>query len=223
MALLSGCRYCLAVLVLCLGASATRAEPQGHVPADVALSRYDKTVMYLQTSDTQSRVGFARIALELLTLAYLEEAEIAREDEEGSPGERNLGAWAAAVERYARQFGLMLDDLDLGLPILLAREAGDAISLNVAGRKVILSHPRPSQQAVFEQRVLQEFCGLHACEEFARDHAATTPIPMSAGSVRPRWVFTGDGPSCTLDGLSIRFATTVDLSRARPFCVDFFA
>ncbi|MEH6637163.1 MAG: hypothetical protein V7700_16705, partial [Halioglobus sp.] len=109
-------------------------------------------------------------------------------------------------------------DIELGLPLSLQPNVAESATLTVAGRAIILSHPRVDQQSMFEQRVLQEFCSRQDCQSLTAPANSLQPIPVSAAQVAPQWLFNGSGPVCSHDGIELMFANTSNLSRYRSLC-----
>lgn len=164
------------------------------------------------------RADFAGIALTELALAYAAEAKLAREEARGAGNNADLWGWSAAVERYAGQMPLLLDDIELGMPVELIVDGEKSLAVAVAQRLVILNHPRPSQQALFERQVLQEFCSRYHCGSIAPGGGEPEPIPVSRGPIKPAWNFSQQRWTCSHRGISIRFRNEPDLSSARVIC-----
>lgn len=187
------------------------------------LSRFERTAAVLQEDTTDRGVAFARIALARLADAYSEEAHLAREQarEEQAreeDGATQLRGWSVAVDGYARQMSLLLQDIDLGFPVRLIVGDNTAPAVAVADRTVILSHPRPSQQGVFEQGILKAFCSQFDCDYTAAGERAAQPIPVYTRQVKPTWSFTGDGTSCSHDGITVYFTDERNLANSRFIC-----
>ena len=181
-------------------------------------SRFDRTLLSLQTAPPDAQADFARAALGGLAEIYMAEADLARQEAGSGNGERKLLGWSRAVDRYAGQLLVLLEEVDLGLPVSLSVNREGAASVAVGGRPVMLNHPRPGQQGAFEQRVLEEFCARHDCEPLTRAEEDSAPIPLTAATVSPHWTFTERGPVCSLEGLAVRFDSASDLQRKRDTC-----
>ena len=197
------------------------ADGSGVETVQPAASRFDRTLLSLQTAPPEARADFARAALGGLAEIYMAEADLARQEAGKGDGERKLLGWSRAVDRYAGQLLVLLEEIDLGMPVSLSVNREGSAWVAVGGRQVILNHPRPGQQGAFEQRVLAEFCDRHDCEPLTRAAADSVPIPVSASTVAPLWTFTERGPVCSLEGLSVHFDSAADLSRKRDICEQF--
>jgi len=93
--------------------------------------------------------------------------------------------------------------------------------VTVAGKAVILTHPRADQQAAFEQRILQEFCARNECSLLSARDPTQEPIPVSVSSVKPLWAFTESGPMCSHQGIQLRFDGVQNVARRRSVCEQF--
>ncbi|MEJ2530844.1 MAG: hypothetical protein P8Y92_03490 [Halioglobus sp.] len=182
------------------------------------LSRFDRTVLSLQTAPPEAQADFVRAALGGLAEIYIAEADLARQEAGRGNGERKLLGWSRAVDRYAGQLLVLLEEVDLGLPVALSVNREGAAAVAVGGRPVMLNHPRPGQQGAFEQRVLEEFCARHDCETLSGAAEDSAPIPVTAATVAPLWAFSERGPICSLEGLSVHFDSAADLPRKRGTC-----
>jgi len=189
----------------------------------VALSRFDRTVAYLAEASPQERSEFAATALAELAAVYVAEAGLARSqasEREGDARARLLG-WSVAVDHYADQVMLLLEDIEQGFPAELRPDPLGQPSVTVAGRTVILGHPRPDQQAAMEQRVLDDFCGHQDCQRITAAAEESGPIPLSAVRINPLWTFTESGPVCSNSGIEIHFQSTRNLAMLRGICEEF--
>lgn len=183
-------------------------------------SRFRRTVHYVQDTSADVRAEFATIALVNLAEAYIAEAEVARK-ESRAHRDASLRSWSSAVDQFTRQLPLLVEDIELGFPVSLGADGANPVAVTVADRTVILSHPRPGQQGVFEQEILAEFCLHHACEYYAASITGNSPIPVSASRVRPDWAFTVQGPVCSLQGIQVQFSSEANLANARLICAQF--
>jgi len=218
-----GCALRTGVLAGLLTALPVWAQPPASDPP--ALSRYQRTLQYLQYAPEQEQVDFAGDALSRLVEVYMAEADLARSEARQQSGvaATRLRGWAVAVDQYASQLLLVLDDLEQGFPLELSLGAQGPASLTVAGRAVILSHPRPSQQGAYEREVLADYCGRHDCLAItatATEGESARPIPMSAAQVSPRWTFTNAGPVCSYQDLEVQFGNTRQLAALRDLCAQ---
>lgn len=209
-------------LLLWNAIAVTAAEAQVAVAeAGTPQSRFQRTVGYLHGASAELRVEFASMALVKLGAAYAREAQLAREEANAGDGNTMLKAWSLAVDRYARQMPLLLEDVELGLPVDLVLGHDQIPAISVADRTVILSHPRPSQQSVFELEILAEFCARYSCESFMTGGSDSRPIAVSRRHVKPDWNFTEQRWSCSYKGVSVKFGIEGNLSNARLICQQF--
>ena len=145
-----------------------------------------------------------------------------RRQAEDSDKAARLTGWSRAVEQYASQLTLVLEDIDLGFPVALRLSAREVPAVSVAGRTIMLAHPRSDQQSTYEQSVLGHFCAQGLCRELlAVTEEHQQPIPMSAQTVSPDWEFTAAGPLCHHQGLQLSFESGGELGRQRPLCQQF--
>jgi hypothetical protein len=221
---LRGAWHLLYLLWLCAVAAAMAQVQEEGAPDQQ--SRFQRTVAYLQHAPAEEQADFAAAALAELVTVYMAEADLARAgsaQQDGSARARLLG-WSVAVDQYANQLLLVLDDVEQGFPVSLRPvQQGPAI-VTVAGRVVILGHPRADQQGGFEQRVLTYFCSSHDCGRMTAVSPATgkpEPIPATVVRVHPLWTFTASGPVCSNDGLELSFPTSRDLGNLRSICEEF--
>jgi hypothetical protein len=203
-------------------AEAQAVEAQTAIPEPAApQSRFQRTAVNLQGGSPDLRVEFAAIALAKLADAYAAEAKLAREEARESGRDVSLRGWSIAVDRYARQMPLLLQDLEQGFPVDLIVDGDKSTAVSVADRIVILSHPRLRQQRVFEQQILVEFCARYRCEQLVEQDSQSQPIPVSTRHVQPNWNFTQQKWSCSYRGISIRFSNDRNLQNARLICEQF--
>lgn len=205
----------LVLVMILAGSSPGVAQDE---PADDTASRYQRTVSALVTGEETERRRFATIALLELAEIYLAEADLARGEARESDRAGRLLGWSRAVEQYAGQLMLVRDDIELGLPVELRSHAHEVPAVSVAGRTILLAHPRKDQQPGYEQAVLTRFCTGTRCNELTRTLVAEAPIPMSAASVSPRWEFSAAGPVCSHAGLSLTFRAGGQLGLQRSLC-----
>lgn len=192
------------------------------VASDIAqVTRFQRTVQYLQDASPQLRSEFAAIALSKLASAYFVEAKLAREEARRAGQNPGLRAWSITVDRYANQMSLLLQDIDLGFPVSLALGSEKSLAITVADRTVILSHPRLYEQNAFEQGVLVAFCARHRCDQFAIGNGEGVPIPVSTQKVRPHWAFTSREWTCSYHGIKVRFDGSGNMAKSRLICEQF--
>jgi hypothetical protein len=187
--------------------------------ASEVFSRYQRTVQSVAGSTPEMKADFASSALAELAEVYIAEADLARKQaaEQGREGKKLL-AWSRAVEQYANQLMLIMEDIDLGFPVELTLSDAESPAVRVSGRAIILSHPRVDQQIAFEQRILLDFCARNDCQALTAEEEAPVPIPVSAARVEPQWTFTQNGPVCAHYGIQVRFSNTRYLARYRTTC-----
>lgn len=185
--------------------------------AEPGATRFQRTVDALQLASNDQRNRFARTALLQLAEVYMAEADLARNEAEQAESAK-LRGWSRAVDQYAAQLILVVDDMDLGFPVELQNNAREVSSVAVGGRVVMLAHPRPGQQPLYEQAVLQSFCTGDTCARLTAELEGHEPIAMTATRVKPRWEFGTEGPVCSYRGLSLRFSSGGDLAAQRSLC-----
>ena len=188
--------------------------------AQAPLSRFQRTAAYLQGAPAPEQTDFASAALTELAAVYMAEADLARAQAAtltGNGRARLLG-WSVAVDQYANDLMLALDDLELGLPVSVRTDQQGPAAVTVAGKLVILGHPRADQQSAFEQRVLQDFCSLYDCEQIATSPTGKEHIPMTASRVNPRWTFAEGGSVCANEGLEVYFPSAGKIATWRGLC-----
>lgn len=205
---------------LCLSAFAASqagAAP-GAAPREAAQqSRFLRTVLAVQDAAPEVRSDFAATALSHLAGAYSTETRLARRNDQDA-GSR---AWSATVDQYASQMRLLLDDVELGLPVRLTIEADDSLAIAVGDRTVIINHPRLSQQGALEQDILQDFCSRQECGQISPDPGQLEPIPTSGTYIKPHWNFTERGSDCSFQGITVRFRSDQGTANARVICEQF--
>jgi hypothetical protein len=164
------------------------------------------------------QADFASTALRELAEVYMAEADLARKQARERESGAKLRGWSSAVDQYASQLTLLLEDIELGFPVELQHNGVESITVMVGGRAVILSHPRKDQQVAFEQRVLLDFCRRNDCKVLTAATDTPQPIPVSASRVKPVWTFTETGSVCSHEGIQVLFASAANLSRSRITC-----
>jgi hypothetical protein len=187
-------------------------------------TRFQRTVQYLQDAAPELRGDFAAIAITKLADAYIAEAQLAREDARASGRDANLGGWSVMVDYFARQMPVLLDDIELGLPVALTIGDEKSLVITVAERTVIVSPPRLSQQSAFEHTILSDFCEIHSCEQFlpaTGTAAAQESSSVAMVAVSPSWSFSTQGPVCSYQGINVKFESQKDLANSRKICKQF--
>lgn len=182
-------------------------------------SRFQRTFEYLQGAPVVEQTDFVLAALSELAAVYMAEADLARADavSQTGSGRAKLLGWSRAVDQYASQLLLVLDDLEQGYPVSLRTGTPGPPTISVADRAVILGHPRDEQQSAFEQRVLADFCSRHDCRRMTQA-LAPEPIPDTLVRVYPLWTFAETGPVCSNDGLEVQFHSTRNIANLRRIC-----
>ncbi|GAB5445134.1 hypothetical protein [Gymnodinialimonas sp.] len=187
----------------------------------VQSSRFERTAALAREGDTDTRATFVLAALGQLALAYEEEAALALAEVDTGNSDPELVGWANAVRRYAQQFPLLIEDARDGFPVSIAVGGDNPVAITVAERTVILNHPRPAQQAVFEQAVIAEFCTANACSALVQEPGKASGSFAQVGPVRPSWAFDADGALCGHKGVRVRFPVNSDMGGARALCREF--
>ena len=215
-------RLCLLVLLLL---AAAPFSP--HAEAETAAwtsSRFHRTVLYLDKSAAEERAAFAIAALSQLAEVYMAEADLARARAQRNQGNdrAKLYGWSVAVDGYANQLLLLLDDIEEGYPVKLLQSREGAVTVRVAGRAVMLGHPRPGQQAAFEQRVLADFCAGNDCRRMtaSASEVGMQSVPLSGAPVNPNWSFSERGSLCAHGGIELLFDSANELAASRQFCKE---
>jgi hypothetical protein len=185
-------------------------------------SRFERTVLSLGGSSDELRAAFAEVALAELASIYLAEADLARSQAAGADRPGKLLRWSLAVDRYADDLLLVLEDVRQGFPVAVMPGSREGASLVVAGRRIVLTHPRLNQQGVFQQQILADFCAREDCEPLTAEDDDAEAIPVSPSMVKPLWAFTEQGPVCSHRGLSVRFSSGGNLGRQRGVCHQLF-
>ncbi len=211
----------LPALVLAIGFalpwSGRAAELQDREPG-----RYQRTIRALHGAPPEVASTFAESALTELIAIYLAEADLARREAGASDEPGKLLGWARAVEQYTGDMLILLEDVQQGFPVSLTTSPPEASRLAVAGRSIILSHPRATQQSEFERRVLADFCSRLDCAPLTARGLEQQPIPVSVSMVTPSWSFAPGSALCAYRGLSVRFGSEGDLARKRGLCNQLF-
>lgn len=208
------CYSALLALVLALLACQPAAEetaPQ---------SRFARTVKYLHTAPQSLRAEFAVVALERLHHVYTAEAELARDEYARNEQNSDLLGWARAVEQFAAKLPLSVAEIRAGADVALRAGTQEGVVIRVAGRLLLLVHPRPDQQSAFERDVLTQFCARQPCRQFTPGDTAAEPIPVTRGDARPAWRFSGAGAQCSYGGVLLEFASSARMAERRALCAQ---
>jgi hypothetical protein len=202
------CVYMVLLFTFCFAVNASELS-----------SRYQRTAQSVAASTPEIQADFATSGLSELAEVYMAEADLARKQaaELDRKGRKLLG-WSRAVDQYANQLMLVMEDIKLGFPVQLIHSKAESLTVRVAGRAIILSHPRADQQTALEQRILQHFCARNDCQALTANAEPAVPIPVTASRVVPAWTFTDSGPVCAHEGIQVRFSNTQYLARYRATC-----
>lgn len=202
-----GSLVCILALVLSLAVSP--------VQADQSASPFQEVVTALPLAPAEWRRDFAALGLSLIVDAYLEEAQLARSDDQEAA--RKKTRWSGSVERYADQLMQLKLAIEQGQEVVIRVSATRDVILKTGGQQVMLSYPRARQQMAFEQRLLELFCDARDCSVLT---AADAPLPEEPAKamINPDWNFTEDGAECRHQGLRLVFALTDNTNHVRTFC-----
>ncbi|MBU3070017.1 hypothetical protein KOI40_09300 [Aestuariicella sp. G3-2] len=209
------------------------------VLVEASSTRYERTLLALQSAPEEWRADFALIALTQLADAYYAEADLARYSTNSSAGERKSSKeaekevqWSWSVERYANQLYGFQMSVESGIPVSLAKSPVTEAVLDVGGQQVMLSHPRPEKQSAYELAVLTQFCQLRDCAELTGSTDFATAVtekadkqaagPSGKNVVKPSWIFTADGPVCSYQGIHLSFQPRDNPGAVRRLCVQLF-
>ncbi|MFA7553071.1 MAG: hypothetical protein WCY88_02385 [Spongiibacteraceae bacterium] len=189
-------------------------------------SRYQRTIKALNGAPAESRQQFASIALLLLADAYFFEAALARQNAVGDD-QQKLFRWSKGVDRYATELLQLQNEITSGVPVQLMSSADLAVIIDIAGHSVMLTHPRPIQQALLEHQILKQFCEQNTCNNLiaADDQALDDDLAIHRQhlpSVTPSWELTLKGPVCTYNNIRIAFKPVIDFAKMRPWCKNLF-
>lgn len=199
-------RCVLATLVLASMSASAVAQPY---------TAFDRAIATLQQAPDERRAEFASLALAQLAEAYLTESNLAQTDPAASRVKRTR--WPREVERYAHDLLFLKLDVERGMAVALEVLPATGTVLTVGGQQVVLTHPRPSRQAAFEESLLASFCQQHECDALlAEEVPATAEVIPEA--VEPEWSFTEDGIVCSHGGLEFQFALDENSGSLRQLC-----
>ncbi|MFA7387741.1 MAG: hypothetical protein WCZ87_08785, partial [Thiohalobacteraceae bacterium] len=220
-----GAPFILRILLLLCGLTAYAAVAE---TPDAALA---ELALGLRGAPSDLRAELARSALLELSLTYREEAERARADLRSAPQGADLRRWLAAVEGLATEHAALAATITPATPIALGVGPDGIVQLAVAGTPVMLSGPRPQEQAALEQRILAHYCSFNLCDPAALAAVSGTALPASPpGASMPvdaagtHWSFSAAGPICASgDGLEFQFENTESLRQRRIACATLVA
>jgi len=178
----------------------------------------------LKDSPLPMRSDFTWLALDQMAAFYHEEAARARTELRHSAKAGSAASWAASVDDYARKVTVVADSISTESSISIAIGINNEVNVYVDGRPMILTAAVSSQQAAYEQRVLERFCTLYLCADLLGDIDYGEPgqdagISGTQGS-NAYWSFSQHaGPVCmTDDGLEFQFLQLSELAEMRVLC-----
>lgn len=200
----------LALLILPAHAQPAHAQPD---------TKFSRLVIALQNAPLEWRVDFANLAVSQLAHAYITEAHLARTAREGDPTEQ--ARWSRSVEGYANDLLLLKQNLAQGFDVSLQWIPSTGAVVASGGYRMMLTYPRPGQQATFEHSLLEQFCQFRECTQLAGTQTPAAP-DMPVTGIKPDWAFTEEGAVCTYNRLSLTFQPEQNAGDARPFCTAFF-
>lgn len=221
--------YGVVLLLACLATLSTASASDTASP----LARLAQS---LTDAPAPLRADLAQAALLELSDAYSREAAAARADQARQTQGRDLRRWAAAIDNLAREYATLADTVTPFTPVTLRTGPDRVLYLNVAGKPIAVSGPRPREQAALERRILARYCQLNLCDpdSFAAIVDPTAPsfisgtATQSSASMRivphqphaaTYWSFSPAGPVCaTDDGLEFQFTSADDLGQKRAAC-----
>ncbi len=206
--------------VLCLCCAIARPALAAESDSRPLQSRFLRTAGYLQHADSALRSAFVSLALSELSRAYRDEVTLARKESRSAQADKGLSGWSRSVAGYAGELQRLVDDVEMGLPVSLVVEDRKPLALFVSRRFLILSHPRPLQQRLFEHRVLEQFCARYRCEQFLPGEVGSGPIPIARASVSPNWHFGQGLWSCSHRGIRVEFKYQSKISTAKTICEE---
>jgi len=208
------------LLLCCLSPGAAMArEPMPEKPPAAATSHINRLATTLIDAPEAMRADFAVAAIAEMVADYNEEANRARREARSHAKDRDLGRWAVAVDAYAANLAAIANAVTPATPVRVSIGADNGIYLDIDGKPVLVSSPRVREQSAFEQRVLDRYCNLYACDELIAEYQPPQPAASTADS-ETYWSFSQQaGPACsTDDGLEFQFQDMKDLGQKRAAC-----
>jgi hypothetical protein len=183
-------------------------------PAPSVLSQL---VRRLSLQPAQVRTEFAQLALNEMFLSYLTES-VAAQEEALASAEGNLWRWIAAVDQYAMRLQALAKSP--GADVLMLSHPGRTgeVLLSINGDLVMVTSARWSQQADFEQHIVEQFCRRRRCGGM-HVGAQRPQYPRGQAALIPVWQLSAQGPSCRFaGGLALRFADMSGMQGKRQVC-----
>jgi hypothetical protein len=211
----------IAALLLFCAAPAGARGPAPDALSGTGPHYLDELLPGLASAPADVRADLAYIAVSELAASFATEAQRAREEIRGQPGRRALGRWIQGVEELAADLLALADSISDASVVQVGVNPENSIYLVVDGTPVVINGPLPYQQQALEQRVIDRFCGHHACDRLAAESIVSTgraAPPPGVGTVT--WQFSdAAGPLCRIDKtLALRFRDTHGLLRKREAC-----
>ena len=220
----------LLVLLLVLGFSPAPLFARGGVPEQPAdQSLLVRIAMIVEDSPLPMRRDFAWLAISEMAGMYTGEAQRARLETRRTARARDTARWAAAVDDYAVRMKVLADAMTSATPIEVTVGVDSSVSLYVGGEMVIVTGVFIGQQAIYEQRVIEQFCTLYQCERLLARYELSVPaadtITTKKASKAAYWSFSQyAGPVCmTDDGLEFQFREMSGLGQKRAACSQIVA
>lgn len=220
--LLRDARHRLTVLMFFCAVSPVLALSPlpGAPPSEASLNR-----LALSVADGPDplRADLAYAALAELAETYAVEAQRARQEHRNHPNDGDLRRWANAVDTMASELSTLAKTLTSTTVIDIGISPENSVYLIVDGKPVVVTGPRPKEQKVLEQRIMEHFCRMNWCDELLAgtndDSLAVEP------NKKPLWRFSQRaGPVCaTHDGLEFQFRNTDHLREKRDACAKIVA
>lgn len=174
----------LAVLLLSLMSSWSAAERNllgGSTPEFVELARR------IEHSLPEEKAEFARVALDEMAFAFLEEAQRAREEPPDPKKPRNEEKdpkkWAASTDAYANRLMELSESIVFGATVDVRVAQEGTVILLINGHNVIVSGPRFDKPEILEQRIRERICLDASCLQLA----SSSPAPASDRRIGGRW------------------------------------
>ncbi|NQY04192.1 MAG: hypothetical protein HRT76_13165 [Halieaceae bacterium] len=196
----------------------------------VESNRFSRTVKALGESNGEGTREFAVDALIALAEIYYAESDLARYELDGeSPPDSatltaKLSGWSLVMSAYAEQLLTLSAAIEQGATASIVDLGQRALSLKIDDQLVMISHPRPAQQARLEQQILAQYCRRRDCKALtAEQETSLAPIPVSAAPLAQEWAFTTNGPVCRAGPLRLQFSQGAQLGSAKALCAQLSA
>jgi hypothetical protein len=166
----------LALWLTALGADPIPTEIR--LPPQPGQGLFELAEQVSQGDETQQR-DFAWLALSELLAAYEGEAASSRQARARDPkARRKLSRWRSATWAFSDQLRRRLDALENGAEVQVYARRPNPVMVAVDGQPTVISGPQASDDRRLEERILANYCSLHACE------TAPTPEPARTGAAK---------------------------------------